>query len=167
MTRYFYQRGAVMERLKDDTDLEKAIEVLQNPARYRGNSFGTGKEGRTCQEGRSEEIRPQKGFWRAFREGPENASTFCFKRKCIWSKTYLRFCRNASGFADKRKGVFQRVFRRAFQRAAAAVACDCATWSNEASQSFHTGSRPNALRAFSISTAVRSSLTWNCSSACG
>ena len=35
MTRYFYQRGAVMERLKDDTDLEKAIEVLQNPARYR------------------------------------------------------------------------------------------------------------------------------------
>jgi carboxyl-terminal processing protease len=35
VTRYFYQRGAVMERLKDDTDLEKAIEVLQNPARYR------------------------------------------------------------------------------------------------------------------------------------
>lgn len=35
VTRYFYQRGAVMERLKDDTDLEKAIEVLQNPVRYR------------------------------------------------------------------------------------------------------------------------------------
>lgn len=35
VTRYFYQRGAVMERLKDDADLEKAIEVLQNPVRYR------------------------------------------------------------------------------------------------------------------------------------
>lgn len=35
VTRYFYQRGAVMERLKDDTDLDKAIEVLQNPVRYR------------------------------------------------------------------------------------------------------------------------------------
>ena len=33
--RYFYQRGAVMERLKDDTDLEEAIKVLQNPVRYR------------------------------------------------------------------------------------------------------------------------------------
>lgn len=35
MTRYFYQRGAAMERLKDDTDLEEAIKVLQNPVRYR------------------------------------------------------------------------------------------------------------------------------------
>lgn len=35
VTRYFYQRGAVMERLKDDADLEQAIEVLQNPVRYR------------------------------------------------------------------------------------------------------------------------------------
>lgn len=35
VTRYFYQRGAVMERLKDDTDLEEAIKVLQNPVRYR------------------------------------------------------------------------------------------------------------------------------------
>ena len=35
VTRYFYQRGAVMERLKDDTDLEEAIKVLQNPLRYR------------------------------------------------------------------------------------------------------------------------------------
>jgi len=34
VTRYFYQRGAVMERLKDDTDLEEAIKVLQNPVRY-------------------------------------------------------------------------------------------------------------------------------------
>lgn len=33
--RYFYQRGAAMERLKDDTDLEEAIKVLQNPVRYR------------------------------------------------------------------------------------------------------------------------------------
>jgi carboxyl-terminal processing protease len=35
VTRYFYQRGAVMERLKDDIDLEEAIKVLQNPVRYR------------------------------------------------------------------------------------------------------------------------------------
>ena len=35
VTRYFYQRGATMERLKDDTDLEEAIKVLQNPVRYR------------------------------------------------------------------------------------------------------------------------------------
>lgn len=35
VTRYFYQRGAAMERLKDDTDLEEAIKVLLNPVRYR------------------------------------------------------------------------------------------------------------------------------------
>ena len=35
VTRYFYQRGAVMERLKDDTDVEEAIKVLQKPVRYR------------------------------------------------------------------------------------------------------------------------------------
>lgn len=35
VTRYFYQRGAAMERLKDDTDFEEAIKVLQNPVRYR------------------------------------------------------------------------------------------------------------------------------------
>lgn len=35
VTRYFYQRGAAIERLKDDTDLEEAIKVLQNPVRYR------------------------------------------------------------------------------------------------------------------------------------
>lgn len=35
VTRYFYQRGAAMERLKDDTDLEEAIKVLQDPVRYR------------------------------------------------------------------------------------------------------------------------------------
>lgn len=35
VTRYFYQHGAAMERLKDDTDLEEAIKILQNPVRYR------------------------------------------------------------------------------------------------------------------------------------
>lgn len=35
VARYFYQRGAAMERLKDDTDLEEAIKVLQNPVRCR------------------------------------------------------------------------------------------------------------------------------------
>lgn len=34
-TRYFFQRGAVMQRLKDDNDLKKAIEVLTSPADYR------------------------------------------------------------------------------------------------------------------------------------
>lgn len=37
--------------------------------------------------------------------------------------------------------------------------------SKDASQSFHTGSLPKDLRAFSISTAVLSSLIWNCSNA--
>lgn len=34
ITRYFYQRGAAMERLKDDNDLESAVKVLQNKAEY-------------------------------------------------------------------------------------------------------------------------------------
>lgn len=34
-TRYFYQRGAVMQRLKDDEDLDKAIEVLSSPEKYK------------------------------------------------------------------------------------------------------------------------------------
>ena len=34
-TRYFYQRGKAMERLKEDEDLEKAIEVLKDPVRYK------------------------------------------------------------------------------------------------------------------------------------
>ena len=34
-TRYFYQRGAAMQRLKDDKDLEKAIEILSSPEQYR------------------------------------------------------------------------------------------------------------------------------------
>ncbi len=35
------------------------------------------------------------------------------------------------------------------------------------SQSFHTGSSPMRFRSLSTSVAVRSSLTWNCSSDCG
>lgn len=34
-TRYFYQRGAVMQRLKEDADLKKAIEVLEDKEEYR------------------------------------------------------------------------------------------------------------------------------------
>lgn len=34
VTRYFYQRGAVMQRLKDDEDLRKAIEVLGDAEKY-------------------------------------------------------------------------------------------------------------------------------------
>lgn len=34
ITRYFYQSGAAMERLKDDADLESAIKVLQDKAEY-------------------------------------------------------------------------------------------------------------------------------------
>ena len=39
--------------------------------------------------------------------------------------------------------------------------------SNDASQSFHTGSRPSSRRRWFIVWAVRSSLTVNCSRACG
>lgn len=35
ITRYFYQRGAAMERLKDDDDLEKAVEILNDDEGYR------------------------------------------------------------------------------------------------------------------------------------
>ena len=35
VTRYFYQRGAVMKRLEDDKELDKAIEVLKDGSRYR------------------------------------------------------------------------------------------------------------------------------------
>ena len=34
ITRYFYQSGAAMERLKDDADLESAVKVLQDKAEY-------------------------------------------------------------------------------------------------------------------------------------
>ena len=34
VTRFFYQRGAVMERLKDDKELDKAIEVLRDSKQY-------------------------------------------------------------------------------------------------------------------------------------
>ena len=33
--RYYFERGAVQEGLKDDPDLKKAIEVLQQPEEYR------------------------------------------------------------------------------------------------------------------------------------
>lgn len=34
--RYYYEKGAVQETLKDDPDLKKAIEVLQSPQMYKG-----------------------------------------------------------------------------------------------------------------------------------
>jgi len=34
--RYYFERGAVQESMKDDPDLEKAIEVLQQPDKYQG-----------------------------------------------------------------------------------------------------------------------------------
>lgn len=34
ITRYFYQRGAAMERLKDDDDLESAVKVLRDKTEY-------------------------------------------------------------------------------------------------------------------------------------
>ena len=33
--RYYFEKGAVQETLKDDSDLKKALEVLQNPEEYR------------------------------------------------------------------------------------------------------------------------------------
>ena len=32
--RYYFEKGAVQETLKDDADLKKALEVLQNPDEY-------------------------------------------------------------------------------------------------------------------------------------
>ena len=34
MKRYFYLKGSIVEQLKDDPDLNKAIEVLKNKAAY-------------------------------------------------------------------------------------------------------------------------------------
>ena len=33
--RYYYQRGGIVQQLKDDPDLKKAIEVLNDPKEYR------------------------------------------------------------------------------------------------------------------------------------
>lgn len=33
--RYYYQRGAIIEQLKEDDDLKKAVEILTNPEEYR------------------------------------------------------------------------------------------------------------------------------------
>ena len=33
--RYYYQRGGIVQQLKDDPDLKKAIEILNNPEEYR------------------------------------------------------------------------------------------------------------------------------------
>jgi carboxyl-terminal processing protease len=33
--RYYFEKGAVQETLKDDADLKKALEVLQNPEEYK------------------------------------------------------------------------------------------------------------------------------------
>ena len=33
--RYYYQRGGIVQQLKDDPDLKKAIEILKNPEEYR------------------------------------------------------------------------------------------------------------------------------------
>ena len=33
--RYYYQRGGIIEQLKDDADLKKAIEILMDPVRYK------------------------------------------------------------------------------------------------------------------------------------
>ena len=33
--RYYYEKGAVQESLKDDADLKKALEILQNPSEYK------------------------------------------------------------------------------------------------------------------------------------
>ena len=41
ITRYFYQRGAVMERLKDDKDLEKAVESARQLCRVYPDLVGS------------------------------------------------------------------------------------------------------------------------------
>jgi carboxyl-terminal processing protease len=32
--RYYYQRGSIIEQLKDDNDLREALKVLNNPEEY-------------------------------------------------------------------------------------------------------------------------------------
>ena len=34
--RYYYQRGSIIEQLKDDDDLKEAVKVLTDPAKYKG-----------------------------------------------------------------------------------------------------------------------------------
>jgi carboxyl-terminal processing protease len=34
LKRYYFQRGAILQRLKDDPDLKKAIETLNNQSEY-------------------------------------------------------------------------------------------------------------------------------------
>ena len=33
--RYYYQKGAIIQQLKDDKELDEAVQVLTNPERYR------------------------------------------------------------------------------------------------------------------------------------
>lgn len=33
--RYYFQRGSLIQQLKDDNDLEAAIQILNNPAKYK------------------------------------------------------------------------------------------------------------------------------------
>ena len=33
--RYYYQRGGIIEQLKDDDDLQEAIKILNDPAKYK------------------------------------------------------------------------------------------------------------------------------------
>ena len=33
--RYYYQRGNIIQQLKDDNDLKEAVKVLNDPAKYR------------------------------------------------------------------------------------------------------------------------------------
>ena len=34
--RYYYQRGSIIQQLKDDADLKEALQVLGDSARYKG-----------------------------------------------------------------------------------------------------------------------------------
>lgn len=43
--RYYYQRGAIMERIKDDADIDKAAEVLNNKTEYNKILSSTSKGG--------------------------------------------------------------------------------------------------------------------------
>ena len=33
--RYYYQRGSIIEQLKDDDDLKEAVKILTAPAKYK------------------------------------------------------------------------------------------------------------------------------------
>lgn len=82
VTRYFYQRGAAMERLKDDTDLEEAIKILQNPVRYREILSAPVKKDEPIKK-EEPKNKASERLLESFQVRLGKRKYVCFKRKCI------------------------------------------------------------------------------------